>query len=181
MLVLEAFPLEALLLELLEPHVGHGAEGRRVADDAKFAIDEIAICRILDLLFFLEGEVFASRRNNTPLQESSKNRDDHNHGNWLFSHCSDSDGSTGCAGNYCPGGKSYQKHKEPALYVFQTDIASHLEIPYTTCSGCASKTRFTKRSVGMTSENNGITQIKYRKNSWSFLSPCGAFGLIWAK
>ena len=43
MLVFAAFPLETLPLEPLGPHVGQFAEGNRVADDAKFAIDEIAI------------------------------------------------------------------------------------------------------------------------------------------
>jgi len=55
-----AFPLEALLPEALlpeplGPHVGQFAEGKRVADDAKFAIDEIAICRILPTISSLKG------------------------------------------------------------------------------------------------------------------------------
>ena len=44
MLFLATLLLEVLLPEPLEPHVGHDAEGRRVTDDAKFAIEEIAIC-----------------------------------------------------------------------------------------------------------------------------------------
>jgi len=51
-----AFPLEALLPEPLGPHVGQFAEGARAAvADVKFAIDEIAIFRILPWLFFFKG------------------------------------------------------------------------------------------------------------------------------
>jgi len=51
-----SFPLEALFPEPLVPHVGQFAVGKRVAAaDEKFAIDEIAICRILPWLFFQRG------------------------------------------------------------------------------------------------------------------------------
>jgi hypothetical protein len=56
-LLLETLLLAPLLREPLGPHVGQFAEGSRVADDAKFAIDEIAMGRILTFVTIFRGRV----------------------------------------------------------------------------------------------------------------------------
>ena len=93
MLVFAAVPLEVLLLEPLVPHVGQFAVDERAGtDDAKFVIDEIAICRILLYCFFLEGAIWTP-----PSLVVSKKGTYHIHGNRHFSSCFDSDDCAGCA------------------------------------------------------------------------------------